>query len=178
MLRRLPGRKVSGQMQKRTHIMPVMGGRTGKDGKRQMVVWGLNAFIVIALLCVLMVQLITATALMEEIQKLRGEVGMLWENQKKILLKQLDTIKTTGNIQNQQLKVVLKQLVARIEQEKKVSECYEKIEEITQLTLDHAKAVNEENERLRRENAVIAQAIHEVQEDNRKLREGCKGDEI
>lgn len=143
-----------------------------------MVGWGLKAFIVIALLCVLVVQMITATALMEEIHKLRGEVGMLWENQKKILLKQLDTIKTTGDIQNQQLKVVLEQLVARIEQEKKVSECYEKIEEITQLTLDHAKAVNEENERLRRENAVIAQAIHEVQEDNRKLREGCKGDEI
>ena len=143
-----------------------------------MVVWEMKAFIVIMLLCVLMVQMITATALMEEIHKLRGEVGMLWENQKKILLKQLDKIKTTGDIQSQQIKVVLKQLVARIEQEKKVSECYEKIEEITQLTLDHAKAVNEENERLRRENAVIAQAIHEVQEVNRKLREGCKGDEI
>lgn len=178
MLRRLSGRALSGKVQKRTHIMPAMGRRTGKDGKRQMVVWGLKAFIVIMLLCVLMVQMITATALMEEIHKLRGEVGMLWENQKKILLKQLDTIKTTGNIQNQQLKVVLEQLVARIEQEKKVSECYEKIEEITQLTLDHAKAVNEENERLRRETGVIAQAIHEVQEENRKLREGCKGDEI
>lgn len=178
MLRRLYGRKVSGKVQKRTHIMPAMGRRTGKDGKRQMVGWGLKAFIVIMLLCVLMVQMITATALMEEIHKLRGEQGMIWENQKKILLKQLDTIKTTGDIQNQQLKVVLKQLVARIEQEKKVSECYEKIEEITQLTLDHANAVERENEKLRRENAVIAQAIHEVQEDNRKLREGCKGDEI
>ena len=143
-----------------------------------MVVWGLKAFIVIMLLCVLMVQMITATALMKEIHKLRGEVGMLWENQKKILLKQLDTIKTTGDIQNQQLKVVLEQRVARIEQEKKMSECYEKIEEITQLTLDHANAVERENERLRRETEVIAQAIHEVQEDNRKLREGCKGDEI
>lgn len=143
-----------------------------------MVGWGLKAFIVIAFLCVLMVQVITATALMEEIHKLRGEVGMLWENQKKILLKQLDTIKTTGNIQNQQLKVVLEQLVKRIEQEKKVTEYYEKIEEITQLTLDHANAVEKENERLRKENAVIARAIHEVQEDNRKLREGCKGDEI
>lgn len=142
-----------------------------------MVGWELKAFIVIMLLCVLVVQMITATALMEEIHKLRGEVGMLWENQKKILLKQLDTIKTTGDIQSQQLKVVLKQLVARIEQEKKVSECYEKIEEITQLTLDHAKAVNEENERLRKENAVIAQALHEAQQANRKIREGCK-DEI
>ena len=178
MLRRLYGKEVSGKVQKRTHIMPVMGRRTGKDGKRQMVGWGLKAFIVIMLLCVLMVQMITATALMEEIHKLRGEQGMIWNNQKKLMLKQLDTIQTTGDIQNKQLKVVLEQLVARIEQEKKVSECYEKIEEITQLTLDHAKAVNEENERLRRENAVIAQAIHEVQEDNRKLREGCKGDEI
>ena len=139
--------------------MPAMGRRTGKDGKRQMVGWGLKAFIVIALLCVLVVQMITATALMEEIHKLRGEVGMLWENQKKILLKQLDTIKTTGNIQNEQLKVVLEQLVARIEQEKKVSECYEKIEEITQLTLDHAQAVVEENERLKKENTVLATAV-------------------
>ena len=108
-----------------------------------MVVWGLNAFIVIMLLCVLMVQVITATALMEAIQKLRGEQGMIWENMKKLMLKQLDTIQTTGNIQNEQLKVVLKQLVERIEQEKKVSQCYEKIEEITQLTLDHAQAVVE-----------------------------------
>ena len=143
-----------------------------------MVGWGLKAFIVIALLCVLVVQMITATALMEEIHKLRGEVGMLWENQKKILLKQLDTIKTTGNIQNQQLKVVLEQLVKRIEQEKQVTECYEKIEEITQLTLDHANAVEKENEKLRRETEVIAQAAAELQKENRKFREGCKGDEI
>lgn len=139
--------------------MPAMGRRTGKDGKRQMVGWGLKAFIVIALLCVLVVQMITATALMEEIHKLRGEVGMLWENQKKILLKQLDTIKTTGNIQNEQLKVVLEQLVARIEQEKKVSECYEKIEEITQLALNHAQAVVEENEKLKKENTTLITAI-------------------
>ena len=143
-----------------------------------MVGWELKAFIVIMLLCVLMVQMITATALMEEIHKLRGEVGMLWENQKKILLKQLDTIKTTGDIQNKQLKVVLEQLVKRIEQEKKVTEYYEKIEEITQLTLDHANAVEKENEKLRRENAVIAQAAAELQKENRKFREGCKGDEI
>lgn len=143
-----------------------------------MVGWGLNAFIVITILCVLMVQMLTATALMEEIHKLRGEVGMLWENQKKILLKQLDTIKTTGNIQNQQLKVVLEQLVARIEQEKQVTECYEKIEEITQLTLDHANAVERENEKLRRETEVIAQAATQLQEENRRLREGSKGDEI
>ena len=139
--------------------MPAMGRRTGKDGKRQMVGWGLKAFIVIALLCVLMVQVITATALMEEIHKLRGEVGMLWENQKKILLKQLDTIQTTGNIQNEQLKVVLKQLVERIEQEKKVSQCYEKIEEITQLALNHAQVVVEENEKLKKENTTLATAI-------------------
>ena len=178
MLRGLSGRALSGKMQERTHIMPVMGRRTGKDGKRQMVGWGLKAFIVIALLCVLMVQVITATALMEEIHKLRGEQGMIWEKQKKILLKQLDTIKTTGDIQNQQLKVVLEQLVARIEQEKKVTECYEKIEEITRLTLDHANAVERENEKLRRETEVIAQAATQLQEENRRFREGCKGDEI
>lgn len=143
-----------------------------------MVGWGLNAFIVIALLCVLMVQMITATAMMEEIHKLRGEVGMLWENQKKILLKQLDTIKTTGNIQNEQLKVVLKQLVERIEQEKKVSECYEKIEEITRMTLDHANAVERENEKLRRETEVIAQAAAQLQEENRRFREGSNSNEI
>ena len=143
-----------------------------------MVGWGLKAFIIIMLLCVLMVQVITATALMEEIHKLRGEQGMIWENMKKLLLKQLDTIQTTGNIQNQQLKVVLEQLVARIEQEKKVSECYEKIEEITQLTLDHANAVERENEKLRRETGVLAQAAAQLQEENRKFREGCKGDEI
>ena len=160
MLRGLYGRALSGKMQERTHIMPVMGRRTGKDGKRQMELkWEVTAFMIIMLLCVLMVQVITATALMEEIHKLRGEVGMLWENQKKILLKQLDTIKTTGNIQNQQLKVVLEQLVKRIEQEKQVTECYEKIEEITQLTLDHAQAVVEENERLKKENTVLATAV-------------------
>ena len=159
MLCRLPGRKVSGQMQKRTHIMPVMGGRTGKDGKRQMgLKWGVTAFMIIMLLCVLMVQVITATVLLEAIQKLRGEQYMIWKNQKKLMLKQLDTIQTTGNIQNEQLKVVLKQLVARIEQEKKVSECYEKIEEITQQALNHAQAIVEENERLRRENTVLATA--------------------
>ena len=143
-----------------------------------MVVWGLNAFIVIMLLCVLMVQVITATALMEAIQKLRGEQGMIWENMKKLMLKQLDTIQTTGNIQNEQLKVVLKQLVERIEQEKKVSQCYEKIEEITQLTLDHANAVERENEKLRRETEVIAQAAAELQKENRRFREGSNGDEI
>ena len=124
-----------------------------------MVGWGLKVFIVIMLLCVLMVQVITATALMEEIHKLRGEVGMLWKNQKKLMLKQLDTIQTTGNIQNEQLKVVLKQLVERIEQEKKVTECYEKIEEITQLALDHAQAVVEENEKLKKENTALVTAI-------------------
>lgn len=158
MLCRLSGREVSGKMQKGTQIMPVMGRRTGKDGKRQMVGWVLKAFIVIALLCVLMVQVITATVLLEAIQKLRGEQYMIWKNQKKLMLKQLDTIQTTGNIQNEQLKVVLKQLVARIEQEKKVSQCYEKIEEITQLTLDHANAVEKENERLKKENTVLATA--------------------
>lgn len=124
-----------------------------------MVGWGLKAFIVIALLCVLVVQMITATALMEEIHKLRGEQGMIWENMKKLLLKQLDTIQTTGDIQNKQLKVVLEQLVARIEQEKKVSECYEKIEEITRMTLDHANAVERENEKLKKENTTLATAI-------------------
>lgn len=158
--------------------MPVMGGRTGKDGKRQMVGWGLKAFIVIMLLCVLMVQVITATALLEAIKKLRGEQYMIWKNQKKLMLKQLDTIQTTGNIQNEQLKVVLKQLVARIEQEKKVTECYEKIEEITQLTLDHANAVERENERLRKETEVIAQTAAELQKENRRFREGSNGDEI
>ena len=143
-----------------------------------MVGWGLKAFIVIMLLCVLVVQMITATALMEEIQKLRGEVGIIWKNQKKLMLKQLDTIKTTGDIQNQQLKVVLKQLVERIEQEKKVTECYEKIEEITQLTLDHANAVERENERLRKETEVIAQTAAELQKENRRFREGSNGDEI
>lgn len=143
-----------------------------------MVVWGLNAFIVIALLCVLMVQVITATVLLEAIQKLRGEQYTIWKNQKKLMLKQLDTIQTTGDIQNEQLKVVLKQLVERIEQEKKVSECYEKIEEITQLTLDHANAVERENEKLRKETEVIAQAAAQLQEENRRFREGSKGDEI
>lgn len=143
-----------------------------------MVGWGLKAFIVIMLLCVLMVQVITATVLLEAIQKLRGEQYMIWKNQKKLMLKQLDTIQTTGNIQNQQLKVVLEQLVARIEQEKKVSECYEKIEEITRLTLDHANAVEKENEKLRRETEVIAQAATQLQEENRRFREGSNGDEI
>lgn len=123
-----------------------------------MVGWGLKAFIVIMLLCVLMVQLITATALMKEIHKLRGEVGMLWENQKKILLKQLDTIQTTGNIQNEQLKVVLDVIQKRMESEKKISKCYEDIESMSQLALNHAQAVVEENERLRRENTVLATA--------------------
>lgn len=143
-----------------------------------MVVWGLNAFIVIMLLCVLMVQVITATVLLEAIQKLRGEQYMIWKNQKELMLKQLDTIQTTGDIQNKQLKVVLEQLVKRIEQEKKVTEYYEKIEEITQLTLDHANAVERENERLRRETGLIAQAAAELQEENRRFREGSNGDEI
>lgn len=176
MLRRLPGRKVSGQMQKRTHIMPVMGGRTGKDGKRQMEL--AIAFIICAQLASITMQIVVGTVLMEKIQKLRGEQYTIWKNQKKLMLKQLDTIQTTGNIQNEQLKVVLKQLVARIEQEKKVSECYEKIEEITQLTLDHAKAVEKENEKLRKEMEVIAQTAAELQEVNRRFREGSNGDEI
>ena len=176
MLRRLSGRALPGKMQKRTQVMPVMGGRTGKDGKRQM---GLAiAFIICGLLASITMQIVVGTVLLEKIQKLRGEQYMIWKNQKKLMLKQLDTIKTTGDIQNQQLKVVLEQLVARIEQEKKVSECYEKIEEITQLTLDHANAVERENEKLRRETGVIAQAAAQLQEENRRFREGCKGDEI
>ena len=58
------------------------------------------------------------------------------------------------------------------------SECYEKIEEITQLTLDHANAVERENEKLRRETEVIAQAAEQLQEENRRFREGSNGDEI
>lgn len=176
MLRRLSGRKMSGQMQKRTQVMPVMGGRTGKDGKRQM---GLAiAFIICAQLASITMQIVVGTVLHEKIQKLRGEQYTIWKKQKKIMLKQLDTIQTTGNIQNEQLKVVLEQLVARIEQEKDVSECYEKIEEITQLTLDHANAVERENEKLRRETEVIAKAAAELQEVNRRFREGSNGDEI
>ena len=136
------------------------------------------AFIICGLLASITMQIVVGTVLLEKIQKLRGEQYMIWKNQKKLMLKQLDTIKTTGDIQNQQLKVVLEQLVARIEQEKKVSECYEKIEEITQLTLDHANAVERENEKLRRETGVIAQAAAQLQEENRRFREGCKGDEI
>lgn len=59
-----------------------------------------------------------------------------------------------------------------------VSECYEKIEEITRLTLDHANAVEKENEKLRKETEVIAQAAAELQEVNRRFREGSNGDEI
>ena len=44
-----------------------------------MVGWGLKEFIVIMLLCVLMVQVITATVLLEAIQKLRGEQYMIWK---------------------------------------------------------------------------------------------------
>lgn len=136
------------------------------------------AFIICAQLASITMQIVVGTVLMEKIQKLRGEQYTIWKNQKKLMLKQLDTIQTTGNIQNEQLKVVLKQLVARIEQEKKVSECYEKIEEITQLTLDHAKAVEKENEKLRKEMEVIAQTAAELQEVNRRFREGSNGDEI
>ena len=176
MLRRLSGRALPGKMQKRTQVMPVMGGRTGKDGKRQM---GLAiAFIICGLLASITMQIVVGTVLLEKIQKLRGEQYMIWKNQKKLMLKQLDTIKTTGNIQNEQLKVVLEQLVKRIEQEKQVTECYEKIEEITQLTLDHANAVERENEKLRRETEVIAQAAAQLQEENRRFREGSNGDEI
>ena len=136
------------------------------------------AFIICAQLASITLQIVVGTVLLEKIQKLRGEQYTIWKNQKKLMLKQLDTIKTTGNIQNEQLKVVLEQLVARIEQEKKVSECYEKIEEITQLTLDHANAVERENEKLRRETEVIAQAAAELHEENRRFREGSNGDEI
>ena len=176
MLRRLSGRALPGKMQKRTQVMPVMGGRTGKDGKRQM---GLAiAFIICGLLASITMQIVVGTVLLEKIQKLRGEQYIIWKNQKKLMLKQLDTIKTTGNIQNEQLKVVLEQLVKRIEQEKQVTECYEKIEEITRLTLDHANAVERENEKLRRETEVIAQAAAQLQEENRRFREGSNGDEI
>ena len=140
--------------------------------------WEVTAFMIIMLLCVLMVQMITATALMEEIHKMRGEVGMLWEKQKKILLKQLDTIQKTGDMQTKKMQIVLGAITDRIEQEKHFTNCYESIEQTTKFVLGHAKDVLEENERLRKENAVIAQAIHEVQEENRKLREGCKDDEI
>lgn len=136
------------------------------------------AFIICAQLASITMQIVVGTVLMEKIQKLRGEQYTIWKKQKKLMLKQLDTIQTTGNIQNEQLKVVMKQLVARIEQEKKVTEYYEKIEEITQLTLDHANAVERENERLRRETGVIAQAAAELQEENRRFREGSNGDEI
>ena len=73
--------------------------------------------------------------------------------------------------------IVSEELTRRIEQEKNVSECYEKIEEITQLTLDHANAVERENEKLRRETEVIAQAAAQLQEENRRFKEGSK-DEI
>lgn len=123
MLRRLPGRKVSGQMQKRTQVMPVMGGRTGKDGKRQM---GLAiAFIILGLLTSITLQIVAGTMLMED-----------------------------------------------------VSECYEKIEEIARMTLDHANAVERENGKLRKETEVIAQAAAELKEENRRFREGNNGDEI
>lgn len=63
---------MSGQMQKRTQVMPVMGGRTGKDGKRQM---GLAmAFIICGLLASIALQSVVGTVLLEEIQKIqRGE---------------------------------------------------------------------------------------------------------
>lgn len=59
-----------------------------------------------------------------------------------------------------------------------VSECYEKSEEITRLTLAHANAVEKENGKLRKETEVIAQAAAELQEVNRRFREGSNGDEI
>ena len=136
------------------------------------------AFIICGLLASIALQIVVGTVLLEKIQKLRGEQYTIWKNQKKLMLKQLDTIQTAGNIQNEQLKIVLEQLLAMIEQEKNVSECYEKIEEITRLTLDHANAVEKENEKLRKETKVMAQAAAELQEVNRKFREGCKGDEI
>lgn len=174
MLRRLPGRKVSGQMQKRTHIMPAMGRRTGKDGKRQVV----KAILIIWVFVTVVLLIVSGTLIIDEINQLKQEMRRLSVQHKTILIKQLDTIQKTGDMQTKKMQIVLGAITDWIEQEKHVTNCYESIEQTTKFVLDHAKDVLEENERLRKENAVIAQAIHEVQEENRKLREGSKDDEI
>ena len=171
MLRRLSGRALSGKMQKRTHIMPVMGRRTGKDGKRQVV-------LIVLVFATFVLLIVAAMLIIDEINQLKQEMRRLSVQHKMILIKQLDTIQKTGDMQTKKMQIVLGAITDRIEQEKHVTNCYESIEQTTKFVLDHAKDVLEENERLRKENAVIAQAIHEVQEENRKLREGSKDDEI
>lgn len=177
MLRRLSGRKVSGQMQKRTHIMPVMGGRTGKDGKRQM---GLAiAFIICGLLASITLQIVVGTVLMEEIHKLRGEQGMIFKKMQEMLIKQLETIQETGDAQTDQQKAVLEALIERaVEQDKKTAkqqtELARRNEELfkiahnleltVQTAMEHSKLMSNENKWLT--------------EENRKLREGSNGDEI
>lgn len=174
MLRRLSGRALSGKVQKRTHIMPAMGRRTGKDGKRQVV----KAILIIWVFVTLVLLIAPAMLIIDEINQLKQEMRRLSVQHKMILIKQLDTIQKTGDMQTKKMQIVMGAITDRIEQEKHVTNCYESIEQTTKFVLDHAKDVLEENERLRKENAVIAQAIHEVQEENRKFREGCKGDEI
>lgn len=122
--------------------------------------------------------IVAAMLIIDEINQLKQEMRRLSVQHKMILIKQLDTIQKTGDMQTKKMQIVLGAITDRIEQEKHVTNCYESIEQTTKFVLDHAKDVLEENERLRKENAVIAQAIHEVQEENRKLREGSKDDEI
>ena len=138
-----------------------------------MVGWGLKAFIVIMLLCVLMVQVITATALMEEILQLRGEQGMIFKKMEEMLIKQLKTIQETGDAQTDQQKAVLEALIERIvEQDKKTEkqqiELARRNEELfkiahnleltAQTAMEHTKVMSDENKWLT--------------EENRKLREG------
>lgn len=141
--------------------MPVMGGRTGKDGKRQM---GLAiAFIICGLLTSITLQIVVGTVLLEEIQKMRGEMTTLSNRQYKIMLKQCDMIQAAGDIQNKQLKIVLDVIQKRMESEKKISKCYEDIESMSQLALNHAQAVVDDNERLRRENAALANKVFQAE---------------
>ena len=151
--------------------MPVMGRRTGKDGKRQVV-------LIVLVFATFVLLIVAAMLIIDEINQLKQEMRRLSVQHKMILIKQLDTIQKTGDMQTKKMQIVLGAITDRIEQEKHVTNCYESIEQTTKFVLDHAKDVLEENERLRKENAVIAQAIHEVQEENRKLREGSKDDEI
>ena len=137
-----------------------------------------NAILIILLFAAYVLLIVSGTLIIDEINQLKQEMRRLSVQHKTILIKQLDTIQKTGDMQTKKMQIVLGAITDRIEQEKHVTNCYESIEQTTKIVLDHAKDMLEENERLRKENAVIAQAIHEVQEDTIKLREGCTGDEI
>lgn len=80
-----------------------------------------KAILIIWVFATVVLLIVSGTLIIDEINQLKQEMRRLSVQHKTILIKQLDTIQKTGDMQTKKMQIVLGAITDRIEQEKHVT---------------------------------------------------------